>query len=237
MNHWAKLSIELANQRDYLDQLFKVYPLVPEVIRDVDPKKLKKIENAFKSKEKKKLLDELLGLKLFPIKDSYVAYLKKDRASVDRNPGTVNRLVSRFYDMGLEEIWKRASEPKETNRQIGPLFRRWLHQGSLGVEILPKDNVIKSKQNSVLEGTDSTLKAFAKEHLNYKNNKGLDFIAKFNNKYVIGEAKFLTAFGGHQDRQLADAISLLTTDDVDAIKIAILDGVYIFPIKAVCTGY
>lgn len=41
---------------------------------------------------------------------------------------------------------------------------------------------------------------------------------------VIGEAKFLTDFGGHQNAQFNDAISTIMTD-IDAIKIAILDGV------------
>ena len=66
---------------------------------------------------------------------------------------------------------------------------------------------------------------FAKEHLNYNHNKGLDFVARFNGKYVIGEAKFLTDFGGHQNAQFNDAISTIETKKVKAIKIAILDGV------------
>ena len=66
---------------------------------------------------------------------------------------------------------------------------------------------------------------FAKRYLSYKRNKGLDFVGKFNGKYVIGEAKFLTDFGGHQNAQFSDAISTIKTDGVKAIKIAILDGV------------
>lgn len=66
---------------------------------------------------------------------------------------------------------------------------------------------------------------FASNQLNYKHTKGLDFLARFNKKYVIGEAKFLTDFGGHQNAQYADALSLLETKRVKAEKIAILDGV------------
>lgn len=36
MNYYTQLSIELANQRDYLDQLFRVYPLSPDFIREID---------------------------------------------------------------------------------------------------------------------------------------------------------------------------------------------------------
>jgi hypothetical protein len=50
-------------------------------------------------------------------------------------------------------------------------------------------------------------------------------VGRFNEQYVIGEAKFLTDFGGHQNAQFVDAISTLTYKGVRAIKIAILDGV------------
>ncbi len=66
---------------------------------------------------------------------------------------------------------------------------------------------------------------FARKHLNYTHTKGLDFVARFNQQYVIGEAKFLTDFGGHQNAQFNDAISTLHADGVRAIKVAVLDGV------------
>lgn len=65
---------------------------------------------------------------------------------------------------------------------------------------------------------------FARERLGYHHNKGLDFLGRFHGKYVIGEAKFLSDFGGHQNAQLNDALSTISTD-VNAIKVAILDGV------------
>lgn len=66
---------------------------------------------------------------------------------------------------------------------------------------------------------------FAKAELNYKHNKGLDFLARFNDQYIIGEAKFLTDFGGHQNAQFNDAIATIETKNIKAVKIAILDGV------------
>ena len=61
------------------------------------------------------------------------------------------------------------------------------------------------------------------------HDKGLDFLARFNSTYILGEAKFLSDFGGHQTAQFNDAIATLevklkkTAHTV--IKIAILDGV------------
>lgn len=50
-------------------------------------------------------------------------------------------------------------------------------------------------------------------------------MARFNKKYIIGEAKFLTDFGGHQNAQFNDTISTIETPNIKAIKVAILDGV------------
>ena len=76
MNYWTKLSIEYANQRSYLDDLFQVYPTIPEGIRDINQEIWTDVEKAFKKKDNVILINELLRLDLFPIKDSYIAYLK-----------------------------------------------------------------------------------------------------------------------------------------------------------------
>ncbi|MBI3442796.1 MAG: type II restriction endonuclease [Candidatus Sungbacteria bacterium] len=156
MNRWISLSIEYANQRSYLDDLFQVYPTIPDGIRTID-----------------------------------------------------------------NDLWR----DKETNRQIGPLFRRWLNKKSLGIQPVKIEKFLSTRENAILGGGDSEMMAFAREHLNYKHNKGLDFIGRFNGKYVIGEAKFLTDFGGHQNAQFNDAITTIKTKNVKAIKVAVLDGV------------
>ncbi|MDI6916905.1 MAG: hypothetical protein QMC80_03820 [Thermoplasmatales archaeon] len=225
INHWMQLSIDFADQRNYLDELFRIYPTIPEGIRDIDKKKWKAIEKAFNNKKKKELLKLLLSLDLFPIKDSYVAYLKRDKDALERNPATVDRLYGRLREMGLSRIYERCSEPKETNRQIGPLFRRWIKSGTLGVPVLNLKEFIVTKDNAILDASEKAMTDFARKQLKYGRNKGLDFVARFNDKYIIGEAKFLTDFGGHQNAQFADAISTLKTKGVKAIKIAILDGV------------
>ncbi len=225
LNNWLQLSIDFANQRNYLDELFKVYPTIPDGIRELDGTKWKEVEKAFKDKNQEELLRLLLSLDLFPIKDSYIAYLKRDKSAIKRNPNTVARIHGRLLEMGLDKLYERCSEPKETNRQIGPLFRRWLQKGTLGVPYLKAKEFMATKDNAILDAGDREMMEFAKKNLNYNRNKGLDFIGRFNGKYVIGEAKFLTDFGGHQNAQFEDAISTIKTDGVKAVKIAILDGV------------
>jgi hypothetical protein len=133
MGYWTDLSIQFASQRNYLDELFKIYPTIPDGIRDIDKNQWQHVEDSFNAHDNVSLITHLLYLDLFPIKDSYVAYLKHDPSAMERNPNTINRLCGRIYNMGLDEIFERCSSPKETNRQIGPLFKRWLVNGGLGI--------------------------------------------------------------------------------------------------------
>lgn len=225
MNKWTNLSILYANQRSYLDDLFRVYPTIPEGIRDIDNDIWATVEKAFKRKNNIQLIQSLLELELFPIKDSYVAYLKKDRSAIERNPETINRICGRIYELGLSKLYERCSEPKETNRQIGPMFKEWLKSKALGIKPVNLKKFLSSKDNAILDGSDKLMMDFAQDELGYNREKGLDFVGRFNGKYVIGEAKFLTDFGGHQNAQFDDAIATIETKRVKAEKIAILDGV------------
>jgi hypothetical protein len=222
------MSFDFANQRNYLDELFQVYPTIPDGIREINQELWQQVEKAFNSHDNLTLLNTLLKFDLFPIKDSYVAYLKRDPSSIQRNPQTVNRLCGRLYEMGLNKIYEKCTEPKETNRQIGPLFKRWIEKGSLGIKPVNQEDFLASSENAILSGSDEEMKQFAIKHLNYQGTKGLDFIARFNGKYIVGEAKFLTDFGGHQNAQYNDAITTLNTP-IDAITVAILDGVLYIP--------
>ena len=208
-----------------MDELFRVYPTTPEGIRDIDGETWRNVENAFESKDNIALIENLLRLDLFPLKDSYVAYLRRDKSALRRNPRTVARLCGRLYELGLDKIYEQSTQPKETNRQIGPLFRRWLRRSSLGIKPVALDAFASSNRNAVLDASDGQMKEFAATHLGYTLNKGLDLVARFNGVYVIGEAKFLTDFGGHQNAQFNDGVAALRLEGIGAVPIAVLDGV------------
>jgi hypothetical protein len=232
MNRWMKLSIEYAAQRSYLDDLYKVYPTIPSGIRTLDERKWAKVHDALERRDNKDLIKALLKLNLFPIKDSYVAYLRRCPNAIEKNPNTIDRICGRIYEMEENEVWKLCSQPKETNRQMGQKFREWLQRGSLGIRPMTDFNeFIHCSGNAVMDASDKAMETFASEHLNYHRNKGLDLLAKFNGKYVIGEAKFLTDFGGHQNDQFVDAMGTLDQPDVDATIVAILDGVIYIPTR------
>lgn len=233
MNIWTEMSIEFANQRNYLDELYRVYPISPNLRRELDPRLQRSIESAFLNRDNELLIKNLLQLDLFPIKDSYVAYLRRDPSAIERNPQTINRLAGTIYEMGYDTVIEKCTEPKETNRQIGPMFKYWLDRGTLGVPVYKRirDFLRNPNENAILNVSDAEMANFAVEYLGYNREKGLDFLARFNNKYVVGEAKFLTDFGGHQNAQFDDAVSTITSNfhstvlDVEVIPIAIMDGV------------
>lgn len=224
MNKWIKKSIELANGPGYLDNLYDVYPMEVGAVRSIPAETLEKIKIAYKKGDKLNLIKILLkNLDLFPIKDSYIAFLRRNPEALDINPKTVKRIGERLLEMDYEEIIKASTQPKETNRQIGPLFRKWMP--SLGYPILGEDEFLKTKQVAFLDGSDRYLKEFSNRFLKTKLTKGLDLLLKVNKTFVIGESKFLTDFGGHQNAQFNDALNLLHKRGGETLRIAVLDGV------------
>ena len=229
MNKWLKKSIELAEQKDYLDRLQDVYKLPVNKKRQLDETVWQNVLHSFKNSDDQNLLKALLQLELFPIKHSFVSYLRRDSSAIDQNPKTIAEIAGILYSMGIEEIKVRCEEPKETNRQIGPLFSNFLTNTDFGIKKLSLEQFEATTEDALLMGSDNVQKKYAAEKLGYKRNKGLDFLARINNKCIIGEAKFLTDFGGHQNAQLDDAFSTLKAETENAETILILDGVLYIP--------
>lgn len=145
MNIWTQMSIDFANQRNYLDELFKIYPLSPNLRREISPSLSKQIENNFTNRNTEGLIKNLFELKLFPIKDSYVSYLKRDPSAISRNPNTINRIAGMLYDMGLDEIFEKCSSPKETNRQMGPFVQKLVEQRNFGGSCISRRRFFSEK--------------------------------------------------------------------------------------------
>lgn len=227
MNIYTEKSIELANQRNYLDLLFKVYPLSPDSIRDIDAETWKSVEKNYNKGNNIELFKSLLKLPLFPVKDGYVPYFKHDLSAVERNPDTVDRICGRVRELELDKLWEKCTQPKETNRQMGPLFQNWLNKGVLGSYPIDEKTFLSKKSGvAILDGRDSALADFAKRHLGYTRDKGLDFVARKGDIFVIGEAKFISDEGGHQNDQFLDAITTLNTEtNKNVKKVAVLDGI------------
>lgn len=159
----------------------------------------------------------------FPVKDSYMGFLRIKPEAIDENPITIDRIAKRLYALGFESMLREASRPKETNRQLGSSFKRWFSK--IGYPIV-SEQIITNKEEGVyiLSGSDGLLANFAINNLGCELKKGIDLLMRINGNYLIGEAKFLTTPGGEQDRGFDDASAFVTDTSGIATRIAVLDG-------------
>ncbi len=222
MNKWIKKSIEIANSPGYLDKLGKIYVMNMNPERPLDGGIERSIREAFNNHDTKTLIKLLLEAEVFPVKDSYIGFIRADEKAIDQNPETVERIGDRLYGLGLEKLIQEATRPKETNRQLGSSFRSWLP--SLVYPILEEDEFTKAKGIAFLAGSDKALKDYAVKHLGCRLTKGIDVLFKKDDIYVIGEAKFLTTPGGEQDRGFDDASKFIKSRSGRAKRIALIDG-------------
>lgn len=224
MNKWVQKSFESANSHGYLDNLSDIYPVDTTIKRQIDAKAKNAIVNAFKIGDKKELILTLLRLDRFPIDDPYIGFIRKDKDALDKNPKTFKRISKRIQALGLKGILEGVSRPESSSRKMGHMFKKWLY--GLGYPVLPADQILKTRVKiAILTGGDAALKDFAKKELSYKGDKGLDLVIKIGKRFIIGEAKFISASGGTQDKSFRETMNFIRHKDPRVIRIAIIDGV------------
>jgi len=233
MNKLVQKSIRLAKNKFYLDKLLEIYP-PDEISRGkIIEKESPLLEQFFQKRNCTKLVRELIRLKKegfkFPIENPYISFLTHYEDAINKNPRTIKRICDKLFEMNYNELKERLESPKKASRRIGPMFKTWL---KTNFDFLDIDKFIKTNNKIIfLNGGDKFLKEYAKAELKCKFrelSKGLDFVAKINNKkYIIGTAKFITDFGGSQDNQFKEAVSLVkeTKCPSSVLKVAIIDGV------------
>lgn len=222
MNIWSQKTIDFAKTQDYLDQLQLIYPN-EEGERDISQSSLDIITRLFNDRDEIGLIHELLALEKFPYKDSYVGFLRKDRTAIARNPVTVKRIVDRLYKMGLEKVLAGITAPKESNQMRGNQFRNWTFSNFESAEL---EEFERSKKGIlILNTSEQKSRDFCALRLGIAFTKRPDLVAKVNDKYVVGEAKFSSESGGNQNAAFKDGIDLAMNSSGRAFKIFVLDGV------------
>lgn len=222
MNLWAKKSARLAQTANYLDRLHGIYPSEAK-IRVVTGQAVQAITTAFRQRDCAKLLDVLLNQERFPFDDSYVSFLRVDRAASSRNPQTVQRICQTLDHMGLRKVLRGVRAPVVANRRRGAQFKQWAktHFRYVGVKEFEA-----SHSNAIfLKGSEKFLRDYANQKFGAGLRKRPDFVAKTGHRYVVGEAKFLSAEGGEQRGGFEDAVTLAAHPAGGATKVSILDGI------------
>jgi hypothetical protein len=236
MNVWAEKSIKIANSPGYLDALSAIYPAILGSDRPLDQQEKQIIKQLHSKQRGKELVSFLLGLKRkkhpFPFEHPYVSLLMRKKPDLfKRNPEIVKVIGDILLSMKHEDIIRGCERPADINRMMGPMFRNWLqeHFPAAGYSFVPKPKFQSSKGIVFLAGTDTELREYANTILGCNLFRGVDFLVKLKSgKYLIGEARFFSAIGGSQSRDLDATLEFARTKIGKAIRVAVIDGVVWF---------
>ena len=227
-------TIELANSGNYLDELSEIYPLDESESREVPEDLVEKALEAGEKDDSYELVKAFMEFSKFPYDDICVGFLRNaSDEHIESNPETVNRIADRINDIGIEECINRCKSPKVKNRQMGSMFEKWVSKFETAVNPAEFTQFSSNSQYRVFDGSPNQMRDYIQEELNIELDKEPDLLAKCigpdgSVTYVIGEAKLLTSFGGHQDRQLSDVISLVETgknQSSNILCVGLVDGV------------
>ncbi len=231
MNKWVEESQKLALGNCYLDRLMEIYPpkeLARGIIAAGDVKRLKEL---YEHKKCKSLILELIKLMKqefrFSLDHPYIGFLSCYPDAIDKNPKAVSQICSTLLSIDFQEILKRLETPKSASRRMGPMFRNWLKDN---FEFVDCDKFDTYNELVFLKRGDSTLKEYAAQKLRCKFHeltKGLDFLIKIKEGFIIGTAKFITRHGGNQTNQFNEAVRLIkeTACPSNVLKLAVIDGI------------
>lgn len=226
-NEWARKSAELASAPGYLDDLSEIYRVDEAVPRPIEEGKLKRIREAYHGVDDTSLVKLLLELDKFPYDDPYASLLRRfPHQGPDANPKSVARIAATIRLMSWDQLERAIRAPKVANRQLGTRFTEWFK--TFGYPSLSEPQLLRERGTAMLAGSEEDALRFTKKHLGYTGDKRPDLLIKTNGQYIVGEAKFFTDSGGHQDRQFEDAMGLVNNQGSfvpNARAVAILDGV------------
>ena len=228
MNKWVQKSIELANAPGYLDKLTDIYPAIPTKrppLPEFVKEKINELVSQSRFFEAIKLLVNLEGYP-FPLEHPYVSLLRANPKLLEQNPQVVEQISQILASLGPEDIIKGCERPPDLNRQMGPRFKNWLrkHFAPKGYSFLSEYAFSGFKGKAFLDAGDKAITRYANNNLGCNITRGRDFLARVGNKFAIGEARFLSAGGGSQSRDVRETIGFAKDKIGNVIKVAVLDG-------------
>jgi hypothetical protein len=76
----------------------------------------------------------------------------------------------------------------------------------------------------ILNSSEEIAKSFIIDELNQNLEKRPDLVAKVNETYIVGEAKWIGSPGGNQNKQVVEVINLCRNQRGSVKRIGIIDG-------------
>ena len=238
-NVWIEKSVKLAESKDYLLKVSRIYPATIPPRRPLDQRTRKTIETLHENRDGKRLLSFLLDLRRkshpFPIEHPYVPLLGKREEIFNKNPGMVKIVANILLNMNVDDIIKGCERPPDINRIMGQAFRKWVRSyfPGHGYPVLSAPKFDAHSASAILDAANKAIMDYVRRKLGIDLGKGRDILAKIvdaggNISYVVGEARFLSTSGGSQTRDLREVLSFVRETNENLIRIGILDGVMWF---------
>ncbi|MBP7678935.1 MAG: hypothetical protein KA096_00765 [Bacteroidales bacterium] len=222
LNEWVLRSIELFENSPYLDNILVVYPLQTARPERLDDGLRRRIIAAHQRRRTSELIEILQNEVKFPYDEPLWYLIKNIQGCLENNPQQIKRIADSLYAMTAEETVVRLESAPKLNTQMGPMFTNWLRNN---FELLNVDEFRESKEGIyILNSSEEVGKAFINEELHQDLEKRPDLVAKVNNTYIVGEAKWIGSPGGNQNKQVVEVINVCKNQRGDVMRVGIIDG-------------
>ena len=222
LNKWVAKSVKLFQNTSYLDNILEVYPLEIAEPERIDPVLRRNIIRRHQARQTADLIRLLLSIDKFPYDDPIWYMIKNTQGCLDNNPRQIERIAKGLYAMTSEETVVRLESPPKLNTQIGPMFNTWLKNK---FELLSVKDFRESDEGVyILDESEEVAKNFLINELNQNIEKRPDLVAKVNEQYIIGEAKWIGQPGGNQDKQVDEVLQFCRNQRGDILRVGIVDG-------------
>lgn len=222
LNEWVLKSIELFENTPYLDNILDVYPLQTAIPERLDAQLRRRIISAHQARRTNELIDILKNEVKFPYDEPLWYLIKNIDGCLQNNPQQIQRIADSLYAMTPEETVIRLESAPKLNTQMGPMFTNWLRNN---FDLLELDDFRNSSEGIVvLQSSEEIGKTFVNSELRQNLEKRPDLVAKVNDTYIVGEAKWIGSPGGNQNKQVVEVINLCRNQRGNVIRVGIIDG-------------
>jgi hypothetical protein len=124
--------------------------------------------------------------------------------------------------MTADELVIHLEYAPKLNTQMGPMFTNWLRNN---YELL---NIVEFQKSTkgifILSASEEEGKKFVNDVLKQNLGKRPDLVAKVNETYIVGEAKWIGRSGGNQNNQVRDVLDFCKDQRGNVIRVGIIDG-------------
>ncbi len=222
LNEWVQQSITLFETTAYLDDLLEIYTLETAVPIHLEQRLKRRIISAHQGRRTEELISILQGEVKFPYDEPLAYLIKEVENCLQSNPKQINRIANTLYAMTADELVVRLESAPKLNTQMGPMFTNWLRNQFELLRIADFENATEGIY--VLNSSEEEGKTFVNETLNQYLRKRPDLVAKVNETYIIGEAKWIGRSGGNQNNQVRDVLDFCRHQRGEVLRVGIIDG-------------